>query len=245
MAAMTRIKVCGLTRQEDIALCVSAGVHALGFVVEYPHEVPWNLDRKTAEKLMRAVPPFVSRVIVVGDDPHEVIVLSEFLRPHAVQLHGNESLSVTRDLASAIRERGMHVIKALRFSVETGRCLSTDENPIEAARKVEEAGVDAIVLDSVSEARAGGTGQVMDWKTAREIRCALNIPVLLAGGLNAGNVAEAIETVPPYGVDVISGVEHPVGKKDPGKLEAFAGAVFMFPTGVGMNRRDLPMSRQR
>ena len=66
---MTRIKICGMTSEEDIRLCAAAGVHALGFVVEYPIDVPWNLDRRRARELMRTVPPFVSRVIVVGDDP--------------------------------------------------------------------------------------------------------------------------------------------------------------------------------
>ncbi|TFH43765.1 MAG: phosphoribosylanthranilate isomerase, partial [Chrysiogenales bacterium] len=81
---MTRIKICGMTKEEDIRLCVKAGANALGFVVEYPIDVPWNLDRQKARELMRAVPPFISRVIVVGDDPELVIELTEFLRPHAV-----------------------------------------------------------------------------------------------------------------------------------------------------------------
>lgn len=223
---MTRIKVCGLMNPEDIRLCVSAGVHALGFVVEYPHEVPWNLDRKTAGELMSCVPPFISRVIVVGDDPREVMCLTELLRPNGVQLHGNEPLAVTADLAGAIKKHGVQVIKALRFSVETGRCFSTDQDPVDAARQIEDTGVDAIVLDSVSETRAGGTGQCIDWGTACKIREVLNIPVILAGGLHSGNVGRAIASVNPYGVDVIGGVEHPVGRKDPGKLLAFTRAVF-------------------
>jgi len=223
---MTHIKVCGLMSREDIRLCVSAGVHALGFVVEYPHDVPWNLDRETAGELMRCVPPFVSRVIVVGDDPLHVISLTEILRPHAVQLHGSEPLTVTAELAAQIKRQGVQVIKALRFSVETGRCFSTGQDPLEAARQIEDTGVDAIVLDSVSETRAGGTGKVMDWETAGNIREALEIPVILAGGLNSDNVGRAISAVRPYGVDVISGVEHPVRKKDPGKLMAFTRAVF-------------------
>ena len=211
---------------EDIRLCVSAGVHALGFVVEYPHEVPWNLDRETAEELMRSVPPFVSRVIVVGDDKHEVLSLTERLMPHAVQLHGSEPLSATAELAGKIKEHGVQVIKALRFSVETGRCFSTHQDPVEAAIQIEDAGVDALLLDSVSKNRAGGTGQSIDWKTAAEIRKALKIPVTLAGGLHSANVGRAISAVNPYGVDVISGVEHPVGRKDPEKLSAFTSAVF-------------------
>ncbi len=222
---MTRIKICGLTRDEDIRLCVRAGVQALGFVVEYPVDVPWNLDRVTARALMRGVPPFVARVIVVGDDPGTVVELAEFLKPHVVQLHGSEPLSVTANLVAGIQSAGVQVIKALRFSVVTGKCCSACENPFEAAKLIEDTGVDALVLDSVSDARPAGTGQSIDWGIARKIRESVRLPVILAGGLNSGNVNQAIAAVNPYGVDVISGVENPVGRKDPDKIRAFIEAV--------------------
>lgn len=222
---MTRVKMCGLTSKEDIRLCVEAGAHALGFVVEYPADVPWNLNRVKARELMETVPPFVSRVIVVGDDPFTVVELAEFLKPHVVQLHGNEPLSVTADLVGALKARGSQVLKALRFSVETGKCCAPYEDPLEAARMIEEAGVDGVVLDSFSEARPAGTGRAVDWTTARKVRNAVEVPVILAGGLNAGNVRAAVAAVNPYGVDVISGVEHPVGKKDSRKVKAFIEAV--------------------
>ena len=222
---MTRIKICGLTRDEDIRLCVRAGVQALGFVVEYPVDVPWNLDRMTARALMRGVPPFVARVIVVGDDPGTVVELAEFLKPHVVQLHGSEPISVTANLVAGIKALGAQVIKALRFSVVTGKCCSAFENPFEAAKLIEDTGVDALVLDSVSDARPAGTGQSIDWSIARKIRESVRLPVILAGGLNSGNVNQAVAAVNPYGVDVISGVENPVGRKDPQKVRAFIEAV--------------------
>ncbi len=222
---MTRIKICGLTRDEDIGLCTQAGAHALGFVVEYPVDVPWNLDRGTAQALMGGVPPFVTRVIVVGDDPKRVIDLVKILKPHVVQLHGCETLSVTASLVAETKALGVQVIKALRISVVTGRCCSECENPFEAAKLIEETGVDALVLDSVSESRPAGTGQSINWSVARKIRESARVPVILAGGLNSHNVSQAIAAVNPHGVDVISGVENPVGRKDPGKVKAFIKAV--------------------
>ncbi len=222
---MTRIKICGLMSDEDIRLCVVAGAQALGFVVEYPVDVPWNIDRLRARALMRSVPPFFSRVIVVGDDPGLVVGLTELLQPHAVQLHGSEPLSVTVNLVAAVKALGVQMIKALRFSVETGRCFSACENPLDAARLIEDTGVDALVLDSVSNARPAGTGQSIDWSIARKIRENVRLPVILAGGLNSGNVGQAVAAVNPYGVDVISGVENPVGRKDPEKVRAFVEAV--------------------
>ncbi|OPX94778.1 MAG: N-(5'-phosphoribosyl)anthranilate isomerase [Syntrophorhabdus sp. PtaU1.Bin002] len=222
---MTRIKVCGLTNVEDIRFCSAAGVHALGFVVEYPIPVPWNLDRQKAKDLMGRVPPFVSRVIVVGDDPRIVVELTEFLEPHVVQLHGNEPLSVTKNLVDTVKALGVQVVKALRFSVETGKCSSVSDNPLDAARRIEDTGVDALLLDSFSDARPAGTGQSIDRTMAWNIRETVRLPVILAGGLNSANVEQAVAAVNPYGVDVISGVENPVGKKDPDKVRAFMEAV--------------------
>ncbi len=234
---MTRVKVCGLTAEEDVRLCVAAGVHALGFVVEYPVDVPWNLDRKTAQRLMRVVPPLVSRVIVVGGDPGTVVGLTEALRPHAVQLHGDETLSVTADLVAALHALGTPVIKALRFSIETGRWEGPEGDPVQALRLIEEAGVDAVLLDSVSGARPAGTGCSVDWSTARSIRDRARVPVILAGGLHAGNVQQAIAGMAPYGVDVISGVEHSAGRKDPAKLWAFVEAAGIRSSAARSTRR--------
>jgi phosphoribosylanthranilate isomerase len=226
MASVTRVKVCGITNSEDIRLCAEAGANALGFVVEYPIDVPWNLDRGTAQELMWQVPPFVTTVIVVGDEPQTVVELTAMLRPHVVQLHGNEPLAVTRSLVSELKSiNGVRVIKALRFSAETGKCVSEHKDALEAARLLEDAGVDAVVLDSVSRSRPAGTGKAVDWLVAREIRQQMRLPVILAGGLNFCNVGQAIATVSPYAVDVITGVENPVCKKDLGKLKAFFKAI--------------------
>jgi len=222
---MTRVKVCGMTAGEDICLCIEAGVDALGFVVEYPVDVPWNLDRQQARILMQQVPPFVSRVLVVGDDPRTVITLADLLKPHAVQLHGKESLSRTSELVAELHARGISVIKALRISIETGKCTNAAENPLDAAGLIEDAGVDALLLDSVTDGRPAGTGRTIDWGIARQIRKIVKLPLILAGGLRAENVGEAIATVNPFGVDVISGVENPVGRKDPEKIQAFINVV--------------------
>ena len=226
---MTRCKICGLMREEDIALCVTAGADAVGFVVDYPLPVPWNLERRQAAVLMRLVPPFVTRVIVVGDEPETVLALTDFLHPHVVQLHGSEPLELTAQLTAAIQKRGVQVIKALRFATETGECHPGGGDPIAAARTLAAIGVDALLLDSVSAGRPAGTGRSIDWGRARSIRAAVSIPVILAGGLHAGNVGAAIVAVAPFAVDVISGVEEPVGRKDPAKVRAFVAAVRTAP----------------
>lgn len=221
---MTRVKLCGIMTEEEVRLGVAAGAHALGFVTEYPLDVPWNLDRNEARQLMGIVPPCVYRVIVVGDDPDRVLSLVELLNPHAVQLHAGEPLDVTKAITAALTPRGIAVIRALRFSVETGLCDDSGRSPLETAKLIEAAGVNALLMDSVSEHRPAGTGRSIDWAAAREIRDGLRIPVILAGGLHAGNVARAIAAVNPLAVDVISGVEDSDGTKDPRKMADFIAA---------------------
>ncbi|MHC1585097.1 MAG: phosphoribosylanthranilate isomerase [Candidatus Syntropharchaeia archaeon] len=160
-------------------------------------------------------------MIVVGDDPGEVLKITNFLKPDMVQLHGSESYPVTRKLISELKSRGVWVSKALRFSVETGELDYDIPDPIEASRKLEDAGIDALVLDSKTKSRPAGTGKPFDWEIARKLRESTYLPIILAGGLNAGNVRAAIETVRPYGVDVISSLEDSVGKKDPEKVRTF------------------------
>ncbi len=222
---MIRVKICGITNEEDINICTSAGVDALGFVVEYPIPVPWNLEKKTARRLMESVPPFVSKVAVLGDDPDEVLSIADFLDPNVIQLHGEETLNSTEKLIFKLKSRGIKVIKALRFSVETGKLRGDILDPLAICKRLADAGIDAVVLDSVTGSKPAGTGSTFDWKVARRIRDDVSIPVILAGGLNAGNVSQAVSDVRPYGVDVISGVENPVGKKDPARVHAFLMAV--------------------
>ena len=225
---MTRIKICGLTSEKDVCLCAALGADALGFVVEYPLDVPWNIDRRKARDLLSRVPPFIFRVIVVGDDPQTVMELISLLRPHAVQLHGNEPLSITANLVIAAHAQGVQVIKALRLSVETGECLTLCKDPFDAAKRIKDTGVDALVVDSVSKARPAGTGRIVDWGMTHKICDIIMLPVILAGGLNPENVGWAMNSVNPHGVDVISGVEAAVGVKDANKVRSFIKAVRMF-----------------
>ena len=94
-----RVKICGITHPDDAALAVEEGADALGFVVEYPDANPWILSRRRAAELMRAVPPFVTRVAVVGGDAASILDLAEATEPHVLQLHRDESEACVAELA--------------------------------------------------------------------------------------------------------------------------------------------------
>lgn len=225
---MTWAKICGLCHPDDVALCAGAGADALGFVVDYPVDVPWNLTLEKARDLMALVPPGVARVAVVGDDPDRVVSLAKGLHPDLVQLHADEEPATTAGLVNRLHALGIGVIKALRFDVETGALVTrhrVPDDPVSAAGLFVDVGVDMVLVDSVSARRPGGTGRTVDRTVARAIRDGAGVPVVLAGGLRQDNVAAAIAAVDPYGVDVISGVEGRVGHKDPQRVRGFLAAV--------------------
>ena len=225
---MVRIKMCGITREEDVAMCARAGADALGFVVEYPQPTPWTLTRERAAELMRAVPPFVNRVAVVGGDAATILEICAATRPNLVQLHGDEPESVVEEVAAALSATGVRLIKAVRIPAgdrESGAETSARHGNItDVAGRFLGAGADAILLDSKTSDRPAGTGRTFEWSIARCVARAIG-PVMLAGGLTPENVGRAVTEVRPYGVDVITSLEDARHRKVEEKVQAFVRAV--------------------
>jgi phosphoribosylanthranilate isomerase len=218
---VTRVKLCGLTSQADVELCADAGADALGFVVEYPLPVPWTLDRQRAAELMRSVPPFATRVAVVGGDAATVLAIVEATEADAVQLHLDEDETTVTAVKDGVAGSGTRVVKAIR--IRAGAAPSLREVLV-AARRFVDAGADAILLDSTTAGRAAGTGIPVDWSLARDVAAGLGAPLVLAGGLTPENVAEAIDVVQPHAVDVISAVEDAEHRKVPELVRSFVAA---------------------
>lgn len=205
-----KVKVCGLTREEDVGSAVEAGADALGFVVGVPSS-PRNLSVRRAGELMKKVPIFVEKVLVTV--PRAIWELERMVRklnPDCLQLHGGKNFPVELRKVAL----NLPIIKAFR--------AGEDEIPtiIEESEFYE-----AILVDSSSPSKLGGTGKTHDWGLSRKVRDGIYPkPLILAGGLNANNVQEAIKTVKPYGVDVSSGVEVKPGVKSFEKMVSFVEA---------------------
>lgn len=203
-----RVKICGITRGEDASAAVEAGADALGFVFAAgsPRQVTPGMVAAMADRF----PPFIARVgLFVDAQPDVVRTILEEARLDTVQFHGDESPEVCR----AFRHR-FRVLKALR--VRGPESLD--------ALGAYRGAVDAILLDAWVPGVPGGTGARFDWNLAVAAG-QQGLPVVLAGGLNPGNVAEAIERVRPFAVDVSSGVEASPGRKDPTRVREFLAAV--------------------
>ncbi len=204
----TRIKICGITRKEDLAAAVNAGADAVGFVF-YPPS-PRFLAAEAAALLARQVPPFVTRVgLFVNAEPATVCETLGQVPIDLLQFHGDED-------AQYCEQFGRPYIRAARV-----RPNSTRGHLLEFARAFPTA--QGLLLDAWVEAY-GGAGQSFDWSLIPE---GLPLPMVLSGGLHAGNVGEAVVKTRPWAVDVSSGVEFSKGIKDAEKIAAFVAAVRM------------------
>lgn len=199
----TRIKICGFTREEDLKAAVAAGADAIGLVF-YPSS-PRYVDLVRAAELARVVPPFVTIVgLFVNADTKVIRETLAAVPIHLLQFHGDEDEAFCRQFDRPY-------IKAAR--VKPGFDLVQYAGRFPSAQ--------AILLDAFVEGYGGG-GKVFDW---RLIPQGLGKPIILSGGLDAGNVADAIARVRPAAIDVSSGVEVGKGLKDAGKIRDFVAAV--------------------
>lgn len=219
-----KVKICGITTEYDIKPCDDAGVDACGFVVEYPANVPWNLNAEKAASLVKLVPGGISTFMVTGGNPDRVVHLAREVRPDFVQLHHEETLAEVSEISSRLKALGISTVKALRID-SSGRLNFEIPDIAAAARALEKAGADALLIDSFTRTRPGGSGRAVDSGAYLTLRKNTSLPVILAGGLTPDNLDALVPAeCPPYMLDVLSGVEASPGIKDKDKVAAFVKA---------------------
>ena len=205
---MVRVKICGVTREEDLNAVIQAGADAVGFVVDVEAS-PRNISFDEARELIVELPNNMDSVAVtVFKRPQRIMKILRELTPTFIQLHGItcEQLDENNQLS---RDRTIVAIDA------------TSNEALQRARSFSRC-VDSILVDTNQSEGLGGTGRVHNWNKSRYIRDAIRpTHVILAGGLTCENVGRAIRSVRPYGVDVSTGVEARPGIKDPAKINAF------------------------
>ncbi|KAF0843821.1 phosphoribosylanthranilate isomerase [Methylovorus glucosotrophus] len=200
----TRVKICGITREEDALTAVRHGADAVGLV--FVEASPRHVSIAQAQAAIRSLPPFIAVVgLFVDAEPSFIEQVLKEVRLDMLQFHGDESPEECQRYARPY-------MKAIRVRPDTNLLQYALDYPRASA----------LLLDAHVEGVAGGTGQRFDWSL---IPADLPMPIVLAGGLNADNVAEAIKQVRPYAVDVSGGVESQKGIKDAGKIAAFMRGV--------------------
>jgi len=199
---MTKVMICGSRRAEDIQLLIEAGVDGIGLITEVWQEIACNLSREQARKLNQLIPPLISSVLIVTEERvDEICRMTEQVAPDAIQLHG---FNTPEDVAGLREKLEVKIIKTLHFQ---GERMAEGDDPLGCARQYIAAGANAILVDSYQRDKVGATGETMSLSLSRTLRDGIYpVPLIMAGGLHSENVADALNSVKPYAVDVFSGV---------------------------------------
>ncbi len=198
-----RTKFCGITRAEDARFAAEIGVDALGFV--FTPKSRRFMEPGAAARIMRELAPFVTTVaLFMDDEPAWIRQVVSMTRPQLLQFHGNENLA---DCTG----HGVPYLKAVPMATITDVASYAAGFP----------GAAGFLLDAHASGEPGGRGARFDWSKRPRLDC----PLILAGGLDADNVGEAIRRMQPFAVDVSSGIESAPGIKDATRMQAFIDAV--------------------
>lgn len=199
---MTRVKICGNTNLEDAKLAAELGADYLGFIFA---ESKRKIDPSIAKSIVKEMPRFKNFVGVFCNQPKGTVEsIARELRLKFLQFHGEE----TARYCQSFQDQGYEVIKTFRIKDSM------------SLKRLDEYNVSAFLFDTFSREESGGTGRSFDWGLIAD-RPFVHEKLFLAGGLNPGNLREAIIKIRPFAVDVASGVEKSPGKKDPALLEQF------------------------
>ena len=205
----TRAKICGITRVEDVHAVANAGCDAIGFVF-YPPS-PRHVTLEQAEILIQSVPAYVQAVgLFVNSHADEIQAILNKIPLDILQFHGDETPEQCQAIAQQVGRRWYKAIQ-----------VKPDLDAVAEIQGYQDAGASAVLLDAWHPDLKGGTGHSFDWDTFPK----LNIPLILAGGLNPDNIEQAILTTHAYAVDVSGGVESAKGIKDQQLIERFMQGV--------------------
>ncbi len=221
---MTWVKICGMTNLEDALVAVDAGADAVGFV--FYEKSPRCVTVETAREICAKLPESVEKVgVFVNEMPEGVSAVADGAGLTCAQLHGDEYRNA---------EHYALTFKTF-FTLPVAECLRGLRGPVGSSRLPTFPQFAGVLLDSGTPELRGGTGKRFAWGEADVLVRSLKklYPVVIAGGLTPANVSDAIGSLDPWGVDVVSGVEASPGKKDPEKVRAFVRAVREMDRRVG------------
>ena len=204
---MVLVKICGNTTEEDALNALKFGADLIGVIVEVPIETPRKVNVSKAKKILAKVQG-KGVMVIMPKSFEQANMLYQSVTPDYIQLHGNESLNILKKL----KKLPCKLIKTIHVSGKDAISDSLRYAPY----------CDYLLLDTFS-LKMGGSGKKHDWDISKEIVEKVNVPVILAGGLNPTNVKGAIKTVKPFAVDVVSGIESSRGNKDFSKVKSFIG----------------------
>ena len=204
-----KTKICGIRDERDAQIAIEAKADALGFLVGITHLAEDKITQFEAKKIIEKYRLDINTVLVTHlQNENDIIELAEYLNTTALQIHDYVPAHTVKRIKTLLPST--YIIKALHVTTLEKTIMQYEE-----FKNV----VDALLLDSISPGRIGGTGKTHNWDISREIAMISPVPVILAGGLTPENVGDAVRIVKPYAVDVNSGVETN-GFKDINKIKS-------------------------
>jgi phosphoribosylanthranilate isomerase len=230
---MTWVKICGMTNLEDALVAVDAGADAVGFV--FYEKSPRCVSVETAREIVAKLPESVEKVgVFAGESLSRIGEIGAAVTLDSLQVYPLSSLN-DGEGADERRDGELPIQKKIYFALPIQQFLSEEHAITLDVVAKPDGRFSALVLDSGSGQRPGGTGLPFDWNKAAQLVAGLSRTeyVVIAGGLTPQNVGEAMGILRPWGVDVVSGVEARPGKKDPEKVRAFVNAVRDIDRKVG------------
>lgn len=203
---MTKIKICGITNEQDAVWAANLGVDYIG--LNFFENSPRKTSEPMVKKIIASLPPYVLPVgIFVNEEVKKIVRTAKKCNFSLVQLHGTEDKEYCRQL----QEAGLKIIKVFRIADDPNIVL-----PLEEYQEV----ADYFLFDTFVPEEAGGTGKSFNWDILTPQKLAVK-PTFISGGLNPDNVGELLEKVQPYAVDVCSGIERLPRRKDYEKMRQF------------------------
>ena len=198
------VKICGLQRKQDVDMCIRHGADVLGFVVDYPMPVSWNLTIETAKELMTTVNPPAKSCVVTGGTAEHVCKIAKMLRPDYIQLHWNVSVAEATRLAATLKQLDVKLIQTI---------FPDTPDLAQVAADFCRTGICALLLDPRAQdnAEQGGEADISLW---HKIQASVTCPVILAGGITPNNVEDTIKGSEVWMIDLMTGVESAPGLKD-------------------------------
>jgi phosphoribosylanthranilate isomerase len=211
------VKICGLMREEDVKLCVDCGTDIIGFVVEYPVDVPWNMKRERAAELIKYFREYTQQnsskakcCIVSGGGFEKLAELAKLLKPDYIQMHYKEDANDVRELSKALEGTSVKIVKTVPSDVQDiGECAALYES----------SGADMLLVDARNSENAASSHAMLDGELFNTVRDAVKIPVMAAGGITPENVADIIDGLGPEIIDLMTGVEEKHGVKSEEKVK--------------------------
>lgn len=222
------VKMCGFMREEDVDAAVEQGVDIIGFVVDYPVAVPWNMELSRAEGLIshfrKVSESTTSKCSVVSGGPvDKVLSIDKALSPDYIQLHYME----TADDIRALKQAGVKakLIKTVPLSAEERLLQSGEEDITKCAAVFEEAGADIVLVDARGPENAASSASLIDAELYKTVKEASGIPVMAAGGITPDNVRDIIKQLEPDMIDMMTGIEISPGVKSVEKITSIMEGV--------------------